>query len=55
MTSSSLLHCLATQHFDERFKRKQSESLLSTPFGSQVTVLLEPNIYIWVVFFESSI
>ena len=31
MLSSSSLHRLATKHFDERYKRKQSESFLSQP------------------------
>ena len=31
MSSPSPLHRLATQHFDERYKRKQSESFLSQP------------------------
>ena len=31
MSSPSLLHRLATQHFDERYKHKQSESFLSQP------------------------
>ena len=31
MSSSSPLHRLATQHFDERYKRKQSESFLRQP------------------------
>ena len=31
MSSPSPLHRLATQHFDERYKCKQSESLLSQP------------------------
>ena len=31
MLSPSPLHPLATQHFDERYKRKQSESFLSQP------------------------
>ena len=31
MSSLSPLHRLATQHFDERYKRKQSESFLSQP------------------------
>ena len=31
MSSFSPLYRLATQHFDERYKRKQSESFLSQP------------------------
>ena len=31
MSSPSPLHLLATQHFDERYKRKQSASFLSQP------------------------
>ena len=31
MPSPSPLHRLATQHFDERYKRKQSQSFLSQP------------------------
>ena len=58
MSSPSQLHRLVTLHFDERYKHKQNESFWasqSTPFGSQGTELWEPNIYIWVFFFESSI
>ena len=31
MSSPNLLHRLATQHFDERYKRRQSDSFLSQP------------------------
>ena len=31
MSGPSPLHGIATQHFDERYKRKQSESFLSQP------------------------
>ena len=31
MSSLSILHRLATQHFDERYKRKRSESFLGQP------------------------
>ena len=31
MLSFTSLHRLATKHFDERYKRKQSESFLSQP------------------------
>ena len=58
MSSVRPLHRQAAQHFDERFIRKQSESFLSQPektIWSLDTELWEPNIYIWVFFFESSI
>ena len=31
MSNISPLHRLATQHFDERYKRKQSDSFLTQP------------------------
>ena len=60
MSSSSPLHRLATQNFDECYKHKQSGSFLSQPEhtilgGSQGTELWEPNTDIWVFFFKSSI
>ena len=58
MSSPSPWHRLATQHFDEHYKSKQSESFLSQP---EPTIwvsrhkTLRIHIYIWVFFFESSI
>ena len=59
MSSPSPLHRLATQHFDERYKRKQSESFFSQPehtiLVSRHRTLSTQYFYIWVFFFESSI
>ena len=54
MWSLRPLHRQAAQHFDERYKRKQTASQ-NIPFGSLGTELWEPNIYICVLFSESSI
>ena len=54
MSSLHSLHRQAAQHFDEHYKSKQRASQ-NTPFGSLGTELWEPNIYIWVLFSESSI
>ena len=59
MSSLSPMHRLATQHFDERYKHKQRERVIFEPgrthrFGL-ITEPREPNIYIWVFFFESSL
>ena len=57
VSSSSPLHWLATEYFDERYKRKQSESFLSQ---LEHTIWVSrhrniqfyiSNIYIWVFFF----
>ena len=58
MSSLHPLHRQAAQHFYQRVIYNQSESFLRQPeqtFGSLGTELWEPNIYIWVFFFESSI
>ena len=51
-------HRLATQHSDERYKRKQSESFSSQPehtiWVSRLRTL-RTHIFIWVFLFESSI
>ena len=53
MSSPSPLHRLATQHFDKRYKRKQSESFLSQP---ELTIWAsryrKPISYIWVFFLK---
>ena len=58
MSSPRPLHRQAAQHFDECYKRKQSESFLSqqehTIWVSRHRTL-RINIYIWMFFFESSI
>ena len=57
MSSLRPLHWQAAQHFDERFICRVSHFWASQnrPFGSLDTGLWEPNIYIWLFFFESSI
>ena len=55
MPSPSPLHRLATQHSDERFKRKQSESFLSQPehiiwvsrHGTLSTLYLRLGVFLW--------
>ena len=54
MSSLRPLHRQVAQHFDERYKRKQTATQ-NTPFVSLGTKLLELNIYIWVFFFENTI
>ena len=54
MSSRRPLHQQVAQNFDERYKRKQRVSQ-NIPFGSLGTDFWEPNIYMWLFFFESSI
>ena len=57
MSNPSPLHQLAAQHFDKRYKCKQSESSLNQP-DHTIWVsrhsFCEPNIYIWVFLFEAA-
>ena len=51
MSSPNPLHRLATQHFDERYKRKQSESFLSQSEHSRQRTLrtqyLHLGVFLW--------